>query len=185
MEETIQPAKKGRGWPLGKPRGPRNASAMPPTFTDAPEPEAPIHVRIRLKNDADVIEFCCEERTIENGFHVFVYPSERNRYYTTRREFAISEIKEIEITAARGQVRIDVQPETIRTFAGLTSPAVTLPSPAVSRGPVIHSARRPTGPGASVIDQLETSNGPIKMNAMPTMSFGDEAPEGLLTGVPD
>jgi hypothetical protein len=148
----------------------RKASAPPPPILFAAEPPAPINVRIKLKGEADFIEFGAEERAVENGFHVFTYPSERDRYRTTRREFAISEIKEIEITAARGQVKI-----TSEAASWLTEP-IPIGPPATgiitSRGPQIHSVKKNA---ASVLGQLESSDGPIKMAAMPNLSFGDSA----------
>ena len=157
MEETAEPVKKHKGWPLGKPRKPRAV----PAFLPAPEPEAPIHVRLRLKNYPEAVEFGCAEHTVENGFHVFMYPSERDRYRTTRREFAISEIIEIEITAARRQVEIQIPPQ-------YDFPAPQA-SPEPVRGPVVHSVRKHA---AGVLAALEQSSGPIKMDAPPGISFG-------------
>ena len=149
----------------------RKAPVASPAFLAAPEPEAPIWARVVLKNGG-AVEFGCSEHAVENGFHVFLYPSERDRYRTTRREFAVSEIIEIEITAARHQVeRIPPLP------AQYPTPLASLPDEpqrpvAASRGPVIHSARRaPT----NVIESLETSSGPIKMDALPGLSFGGHA----------
>jgi hypothetical protein len=158
MEETTveQPKKRG-GWPKGKKR---KALVAAPPITLAPEPEAPIHVRLRLKNYPEPIEFGCAERTIENGFHVFTYPSERDRYRMTRREFAISEIIEIEITAARHAVQISTPYE---------EPVHQAP-PQI--GPVIHSARKSA---VATIERLASSNGPIKMDTMPNLTFGDHA----------
>lgn len=171
MEEIVETPKKHKGWPLGKPRKPRAV----PAFLPAPEPQrgiprsfaaesaqdAPIHVRLRLKNYAETIEFGCAEHTVENGFHVFMYPSERDRYRTTRREFAISEIIEIEITAARRQVEIQIPPQ-------YDFPAPQAP-PEPVRGPVVHSVRKHA---AGVLAALEQSSGPIKMDAPPGISFG-------------
>jgi hypothetical protein len=158
MEEIVeqQPKKRG-GWPKGKPR---KAAVAPAQAASAPDP-APINVRLRLKGYPEPIEFGCAERTVENGFHVFVYPSEKDRYRMTRREFAISEIIEIEITAARHQVQISTPYEE----------PVHVAPPQI--GPVIHSARR--GAAGSVIEKLERSQGPIKMDTMPNLTFGDHA----------
>lgn len=178
MEETVEQPKKTRGWPKGKARGPRTVAS--PAFAAAPEPprgprpglgeaqrresaiEAPIHVRIRLKNYPEPIEFGCAEHTVENGFHVFMYPSERDRYRTTRREFAISEIIEIEITEARRQAY---------EFTVERPSQPTAPVP-VSRGPIIHSARKTP---VSTLERLATSDGPIKMDTPPGLTFGDHA----------
>src|SRR5512135_1077657 len=130
MEETVEPKKRG-GWPKGKPRGPRKAPVVAPMFTSAPESPAPINVKIQLKNGASV-EFGCARRSVENGFHVFFYPSEKDRYRETRREFAVSEIVEIEITEARQVYNFIVD-----------EPKVVSVAPAVaSTGPRIHSARQ-------------------------------------------
>ena len=134
------------------------------------EPEAPIRVKIRLKNHPELIEFRCSERTVENGFHVFVYPDERNRYYTTRREFAISEIVEIEITAAMEQVRIGAGRHEAAPAPFYADSTLAAPTMIRSSGPVIHSARKAA---ISTLEKLETSNGPIKMDTMPVISFGD------------
>lgn len=133
-------------------------------FAAAPEPEAPIHVRLRLKNYAEPVEFGCAEHTVENGFHVFMYPSERDRYRTTRREFAISEIIEVEITEARRAIPYVEQPDRF-TFAPVAAPVS-------SRGPIIHSARKSA---METIQALETAQGSIKMDKMPNLSFGDSA----------
>lgn len=153
MDETVpEPAKKHRGWPKGKPRKP-----AAPMFVAAPEPEAPIFVRIRLKNYPVPVEFGCAEHSVENGFHVFTYPSERDRYRTTRREFAISEIIEIEITAARHQIETYSVPMPQRREETNTAAAGT--------GPRIHSvkdnARQILGEGS------------IKMDTIPNLTFGD------------
>jgi hypothetical protein len=173
-EETVETVKTRRTRSdKGKPHGPiRKILPVSPLFTAAPEPPAPINVRIKLKGEADFIEFGAEERAVENGFHVFTYPSERDRYRTTRREFAISEIKEIEITAARGQVRI-APPERIefKVDENILRRAQNAVD-ALPRGPQIHSVKKNA---ASVLGQLEASDGPIKMAALPNMSFGDSA----------
>lgn len=158
MEEVEQPEKKRRGWPKGKPRGPRKAAPVAvPMFTSASEPEAPIHVKLRLKDYAETVEFGCARRTVENGFHVFFYPSEIDRYRETRREFAITEIVEIEITEAR---------QTAREYPRQAESVYIPPAP-VSTGPIIHNAR------ANALQALETSKGSIKMDTMPNLTFGN------------
>jgi hypothetical protein len=170
MDETVETSKTRRGWPKGKARGPRKALVASPTFVAAPEPEAPIHVRLRLKNYPEVIEFGCAEHTVENSFHVFMYPSERDRYRTTRREFAISEIIEIEITAARqatwGPRETELPKRIGDAYAEIYTP------PQTSTGPKIHSAHKS---GMELLQALETSSGPIKMDTPPGMTFGDSA----------
>jgi NADP-dependent 3-hydroxy acid dehydrogenase YdfG len=130
-------------------------------FTSAPEPEAPITVIVRLKNGMSS-SFGCARRVIENGFHVFFYPSEVDRYRETRREFAISEIIELEITEARQVYNFVTPAQTVLKEA---APIVNNAS-----GPVIHSARQNA---AGIIGALENSSGPIKMDKMPNLSFGD------------
>jgi hypothetical protein len=165
MEDKIEPVKK-RGWPKGKPRGPRKAPAPAPMFTPATEAPAPINVRVVLRNGGTV-EFGCARRTLENGFHVFFYPSEMDRYRETRREFAVAEIVEIEITEARqvytvaAPINYEVdEPRLERAQAAVVA----------ATGPKIHSVRKNA---SSIIGQLENSSGPIKMNALPNLSFGD------------
>jgi hypothetical protein len=165
MAEETEPIKKRRGWPKGKPRGPRKAATVDkPMFTSAPEPEAPIHVKIRLKNYEGAIEFGCARRAVENGFHVFFYPSEIDRYRETRREFAVSEIVEIEITEARriynfSQEAVSVPLETV---------SIGVPAP-VSSGPKIHSVRQHA---AGLLGALENSQGPIRMDTVPDLNIG-------------
>lgn len=161
MDETTEVPKKRRGWPKGKPR--KKAPVAAPLFTSAPEPEAPINVIVRLKNGMSS-SFGCARRVIENGFHVFFYPSEVDRYRETRREFAISEIIELEITEAR-QVYSFVTPEQ-KVVATTFVPTTKVPVD----GPQIHSARQSA---AGIIGALENSSGPIKMDKMPNLSFGD------------
>lgn len=167
MEEaTVEPVKKRRGWPKGKSRGPRKPAVVAPMFTSAPEPEAPINVFVRLRNGMTT-DFGCARRTVENGFHVFFYPSEKDRYRETRREFAISEIVELEITEAR-QVYNFVTPEKMETF-GL-SQVPQSQTAAVPTGPKIHSARQNAN---NVLQALEQSSGSIRMDKMPNLAFGD------------
>ena len=170
MEQAIEEVKKARKprSDKGKSHGPRRkASVPPPPILFAAEPEAPIFVRLRLKNYPEPVEFGCAEHTVENGFHVFMYPSERDRYRTTRREFAISEIIEVEITEARRAY--DLRSAALPRVETVTEPfGVERPQP--SRGPIIHSVKKNA---ASILGQLETSDGPIKMAAMPNLSFGD------------
>jgi len=168
-EETAEQSVKVRKprSDKGKAHGPRRRASAPiPAILYADEPEAPIFVKLRLKNYPEPVEFGCAEHTVENGFHVFMYPSERDRYRTTRREFAISEIIEVEITEARREWRV---PEpVVQTTQSFEAPYVAT----VVRGPQIHSVKKNA---ASVLGQLESSDGPIKMAAMPNLSFGDSA----------
>jgi hypothetical protein len=166
MEETAPVKVRKPRSDKGKSHGPRKASVSSPSILSAAEPEAPIFVRLRLKDYPKPVEFGCAEHTVENGFHVFMYPSERDRYRTTRREFAISEIIEVEITEARrayqSTAALDMEDRAFRAPVAVASP----------RGPVIHSVKKNA---ASILGQLESSDGPIKMAAMPSLSFGDSA----------
>ena len=165
MDETPEisaPVKK-RGWPKGKPRGSRKV--VPPLYAPPPEPEAPIHVKVRLKGTQEVIEFGAATRSVENGFHVFTYASEKDRYRTVRREFAVSEIVELEITSPRQTYDFTVRREEA------VAPVPVPPVPPVTRGPVIYSPRKNA---AAVLESLETSNGPIKMDELPAgMTMGN------------
>ena len=160
MEETPKPPRKVRS-DKGVKKGHRPAL----TFLPAPEPEPPIWVRIALKNGW-TSEFGCAEHTVENGFQVFLYPSERDRYRTTRREFAISEIVEIEITAARHNMAAESLPVPVQYQ--YEAPGIDIRTPPAS-GPKIHSVRQHA---AGVLAALEQSNGPIKMDTPPGISFG-------------
>lgn len=158
-EQTVEPVKKRRGWPKGKPRKPPVEAIQPAP----PAVEAPIHVRIRLKNWSEDIEFGCARREVVNGFHVFFYPSKRDPYRETRREFAVCEIIEIEITEARPVY--DLRPVAIQPT--MIPEPVEVPK---SARPIIHSARRAA---TAALEALETSNGPVKMDHLPNLTFGD------------
>lgn len=168
MDETPEAPKKRGGWPKGKPRGKKVAPQ--------PVSSPPVEVLIVLKNGRST-EFGCAEHFVENGFHVFTYPSERDRYRTTRREFAISEIVEIEITEAAHYKQAEAPRFTASNMTLLDPPPVR--TEPVSTGPKIHSVRKNA---ASVMNSLEHSTGPIKMDAMPSLTFGNEAPRGLMEG---
>ncbi len=144
----------------GIPRGPRLPRPHTP-IGDERDDGAPIHVRVVLKGRSEPIEFGCANRSVENGFHVFIYPSERDRYRETRREFAISEIVEIEITAARPVMDLrfpQPQPEVMDLRLA--------PRPEPS-GPKIYSPRKNRAGGVreDIVTRLETSSGPIKIDA--------------------
>jgi hypothetical protein len=153
----------------GKPRGVRKVAPQPVS-------SPPVEVLIVLKNGRST-EFGCAEHFVENGFHVFTYPSERDRYRTTRREFAISEIVEVEITEAAHYKQTEAP--TLRFTPANVTYTGTPAEPAVSTGPKIHSVRKNA---ASIINSLEHSTGPIKMDNMPSLTFGNEAPRGLESG---
>lgn len=128
--------------------------------------DAPITVRIVLRNGFEA-EFGCASHTVENGFHVFVYPSERDRYRETRREFAISEVIDIEITAPRPayDFRSRAEQKAVEeVFKSVPfAPPLELDTPGK---PKIHSVRKnltAKGMGNDVVSRLETSSGPIKM----------------------
>jgi hypothetical protein len=165
MAEETTPIKK-RGWPKGKARGPRKAAVVEkPMFTSAPEPDAPIHVIVKLKNGC-TSEFGCARRAVENGFHVFFYPSTMDRYRETRREFAVSEIMEIEITEARRIYNFSSEAVSIP----LETVSIGAPPPTTT-GPRVHSVRQHA---AGVLAALEQSQGPIKMDTVPSLNIGSK-----------
>jgi len=159
--------KSRRGWPKGKPRKPPLG-----VMTAAPFPvEAPIHVRLRIKDYGADIEFGCARRLVENGFHVFFYPSKRDPYRETRREFSIAQIIEIEITEARqvydfrpgvSLVQNTVAPEPFFNNLEPVGPA----------RPVIHSAK--DNAMKRIAEKLER-DGPVKLDTIPGISFGGSA----------
>jgi hypothetical protein len=154
-EET--PVKKGRGWPKGKPR---KAKAILPL----PEPpvEPPIHVRV-VRKGMEPFEFGCAQHFVEGGFHVFVYPSKRDLYRQTRREIAVAEIVDIEITQA-GPV-YSTQPVIQPSFIS-SQPEPYVPT--VANGvPVIHSAKQ------YALKKMEEKASAAKMDAIPGITFGD------------
>lgn len=160
MEETVEtPVKKARGWPKGKPRKPVQSDVIP-----LPVPmEAPIHIRLRIKNYSEAIEFGCARRLIENGFHVFFYPSKRDPYRETRREFAISEVIEIEITEAR-QV-YQTQPEIHPTYIA-SAPATNV----APTQPVVHNAKEYALARMKEKAEQESAS---RVDKIPGITFGD------------
>lgn len=160
MEETGTPKLRKTRSDKGKPHGPRKAAPR-----ILPVPEAPIHVRV-TRRGMEPFEFGCAQHFTQNGFHVFVYPSKRDPYRSTRREIAISEVIDIEITAAR-------QEFTIARPIPVEEPTELVVPPQPTRGPVVH--RAPRGGRSSVIEQLENSTGPIKMDELPNLTFGNHA----------
>jgi hypothetical protein len=169
MEEVTEMPKKKAGWPKGKKRGPKlpyvkDAHGQLRQISDEEaftmlqeEFEAPIFVRIRLKNWSEYVEFGCSRREVANGFHVFFYPSLRDRFRETRREFAISEVVEVEITEPRPTAKTEpqVQPQM---------PAVWTGSPAGP--PVIHNAKE--NALRMMKEKVEA-----KLDAIPGITFGD------------
>jgi hypothetical protein len=139
VEETPVTAKKGRGWPKGKKRGPRYPTETEKLSVDPPI-EPPIHVRVARKG-MEPFEFGCAQHFVEGGFHVFVYPSKRDPYRQTRREIAVSEIVDIEITQAAPVY--STQPTIHPTLASVVMTTHTdEPGPSVTLNrPVIHSAK--------------------------------------------
>lgn len=143
-----------------KPRKPRCDKGVP-----RPKPEAlpripdlaPVHVKLLLKGETEYVEFGCTDRTVSGGFHVFFYPSERDRYRETRREVAISEVKDIQITEAPRRERevFDLRPPK-REEVPIEEPVP------IQTGPRIHSPRR-----GRVMEALESSEGPIALQELP------------------
>ena len=164
MDEIPEiPAPKRRGWPKGKPRGPRKAVPAP-MQAPAPEPEAPIHVVVELKNGVRN-EFGAATHSVDGNFHVFAYPAEKDRYRQTKRYYAMSEIVSLEITEPRQTYDYTARREET------VAPILVPPVPPVVRGPVISSPRKSA---ASILEALETSNGPIKMDELPAgMTMGN------------
>lgn len=141
----------------GVPRGPRVSRTTP--VGDAPDTSAPIHVTVCLKSGVTV-EFGCARRIVENGFHVFFYPSQYDRYRESRREFAISEIVDLEITEARQAYDLRPQPKAVETLDFV--PHV----PAAPKGPQIYSPRKNRSqPAGDLISRLEQSSGPVAIGA--------------------
>jgi hypothetical protein len=163
MEEqkAEAPPKVRRGWPKGKLRKPRiEAIAEAPT-------QAPVFVRVRMKG-MEPFDIECSQHFVESGFHVFVYPSLRDRFRQTRREIAISEVIDIEITEAR--------PIYDFTRPSVPSPpARILPVPEIRPSigdgrPVIHSARQDAM--ARIQQRLEEPVGPEKIDSIPGITLG-------------
>lgn len=152
-EPTVRKPRSDKGLV----RGPR----VPVRQEPAP---APINVRITLKNGV-TSEFGAANHLVENGFHVFIYPCEWDRYRETRREFAVSEVVEVEITAPRPVLDFRSGTSyTAQSQSALQAPPV-LDMVATGK-PKIHSVRRhltQMGMGNDVVSRLETSDGPIKM----------------------
>jgi hypothetical protein len=94
-EQTPEQPKKKRGWPAGKPRGPRKPSAAPPAPTPAPAPFAPpeptraVYEAPRTEPPEPVtvdavtisgkaVAFSASELLVQNGRYVFTsYPAQR------------------------------------------------------------------------------------------------------------
>jgi hypothetical protein len=146
-----------------KTRKPRSDKGIKRTqVSDGPPIDnAPIHVVVHLKNGITE-EFGCANHTVENGFHVFIYPSKRDPYRETRHEFAISEIISIEVTAPRPvyefrEMKVPMGPPPVHREEA---------PPEEFGKPKIHSVRKnltAKGMGNDVVSRLETSSGPIKM----------------------
>ncbi len=165
VEKTETPQRVRKGWPKGKPRKPRVE-----TIVEAPT-QAPVFVRVRMKG-MEPFDIECSRHFVENGFHVFTYPSLRDRFRQTRREIAISEVIDIEITAAELP-----EPRPIYNYTGLpvpTTPARILPVPEIHAAgdgrPVIHSARQDAM--ARMQQKLEDPVGPEKIDAIPGITLG-------------
>lgn len=179
-EVPVQKARVRKGWPKGKPRKPRlPASALlneepvvkaPPREVEVPM--APIHVRVRLKGQ-EPQEFGCGQRWVENGFHVFVYPSARDPYRMTRREIAISEVIEIEITeagVAQPQPVYDLRPPT-RTPQ--EQPPLRILPVEAPRRPVIHSAKEAIRRAAASAAEALEKTGPERIESIEGITMGD------------
>jgi hypothetical protein len=163
--ETAEIPKTRRGWPKGKSRKPP-LEVTPQTFTPV---EAPIHVRLRLKDYGADVEFGCARRLVENGFHIFFYPSKRDPYRETRREFSIAQIIEIEITEARQVYDYRQPPAVVSSTPRFTAIEETTPVP--SGAPVVHSAKQ--WAMQKMAEKLE-GTGLARIDSIPGISFGGD-----------
>lgn len=124
--------------------------------------QAPIHVRVRLKG-MEPFEFGCSQHSVEGGFHVFYYPSLRDRYRQTRREISLSEVIDIEITAAFDLTRPAVLPSPpIRIL-----PAEAEDPPRGDGRPVIHSAK---DDALRRFREIAAKEGPVKLEKVPEIN---------------
>lgn len=158
MTEEVEKKPRKKRSDAGKPRPRPVASGR-----------APIEVRLKLRGEEEEIEFGCARRWTENGFHVFVYPCPTDPYKHTRREFAISEIVELECTSSPDLVAAPQQTEAPRPQA---VPIRTLEPAPVSTGPVIRNARKSA---ADLMARLESSDGPIAIDELPGLVMGDSS----------
>ena len=161
-DETAGKPKRRGGWPKGKPRKPPVEAQAP----EAPLTEAPIHVRLRLKDYPADISFGCGRRLVENGFHVFIGPAKDNPYWETRREYAISQIVEIEITEAPKVY--DYTPQIPLINPQPNRFTVEEP-PKAQTAPVIHSAKK------WAIERMAERDGTARVDAIPGITFGESA----------
>jgi hypothetical protein len=149
----VETPRKHKGWPKGKPRKPRIVALVPS--------EPPIYVRVRMKG-MEPFEFGCSQHFVENGFHVIFYPS---GYRETRREIAISEVIDIELTSAYKFARQPALPDT---------PARILPVPEIhppgGGRPMIHSAREDALKRLAMA--AEQPVGSVKLDEVPGVSLG-------------
>lgn len=143
---------KRKGWPKGKPRKPR--------IVEMSEETPPVAVRVRLRG-MEPFEFGCSQHFVENGFHVFIYPS---GYRETRREIAVSEVIDIELTSAYSFTRVPAP----------VPPARILPVPEIqslgSGRPIIHSAREDALKRLAMA--AEQPVGSVKIDAVPGITLG-------------
>ena len=161
MEEPKEETQKKRG----RPRKPQpEPEPQKPVFMQM-ETEPPVHIRVLMRGFKEAVEFGCSEWFVENGFYVFVYPSLRDRFRDTRREIAVSEIREIEITEVRRAAR---RQEPLPSIASLSTHIGPQPTP---KGPVIHNAKE--NAMNRIRQQLE-AQGPEKISALPGITFGDD-----------
>jgi hypothetical protein len=141
----------------GVPRGPRPRPETP--IGDPQERMAPINVRVLLKGAKDYLEFGCATRTVENGFHVFTYPSEIDRWRQTRREIAVSEVVDLQITEAP-------QVYDMRASTPVRTAEVLDMTPHQTKGPMIYSPRKNRSrPMGDLVERLAQSNGTVAIGA--------------------
>lgn len=163
--DEIVALKKKKGWPKGKKRGPRILPTEPQTVRSIQAIESPIYVRVWLKGDTEPIEIKASQRIMETGFHVFLYPSEYDRYRQTRVEFAISEVRRIEITEASPTMSRQGSALAFTATNTTTNPSVSL----TNTKPIIHSAKKDAM--RRIQEQLEQT-GPDRIDEVPGITFG-------------
>jgi hypothetical protein len=169
MGETVEtPKKRAPRSDKGVKRGPKIKYPIVEEALVMPEREPPVHVKVSMKG-MEPFEFGCSQHVVQNGFHVFIYPSKRDPYRDTRREIAISEVIDIEITEARPRQVYDfTQPSALPD-----QPSRILPAEIPNRGsgrPVIHSAKDDAM--RRMTEQLEQPVGSVKLDGIPGISLG-------------
>ncbi len=142
IEDATDEQPKKRGWPKGKARGPKRASAppvhpqMPPTPspTGPPAPVAPpapayepVDVRGSLTNGKDFV-FKCSDFNRENGNYVFVsFPATRG--FKTLTILKVLDVAAISVTAPEGSLSRLLAPVAPAPVANWRPTAPVAPPP--------------------------------------------------------